>query len=237
VIRFRTARTRLLATAVLGGAVLAGATGCGSPMQAGAAVVVDGTRTTDAQIQAEVAQATALQAKYGDPSPTSATDLAREQVNWVVLTGLYDQAAAGLGVTPSAADVAQAKTVLVQDARQNIAGQLKAFNGSDDEAVSLNLMMSQQSPTNIAPSGVATLSRLEADYEAVSKALSAKPGVTAETLPTVRQTYLVEVAKKLHPKVSPRYGNFDAAKLGVSAATPAWIRKAPAAAAAPLVQG
>jgi hypothetical protein len=233
VIRIRTARARLLAAAVLGTAVLVGTTGCGGPMQAGAAVVVDGTRTSDTQIQNAVAQAAAVQTKYGDPAPTAADQLAREQVNWIVLADLYDKAAASLGVTPAAADVAQAKSVLVQDARQNVSGQIRNFDGSDDEAVSLNLMMSSQ-PTNIAPSGVATLARLQADYEAVSKALSARPGVTADTLPQVRQAYLVDIAKELNPKVSPRYGAFDTAKLGVAAATPAWIRTPPAAPVAPV---
>jgi hypothetical protein len=233
----RTRRARLLATAVLGTAVLAGTTGCGGPMQAGAAVVVDGTRVTDSQIQAQVAQVSALQARYGDPQPPAADSLAREQVNWVVLAGLYDKAAASLGVTPTAADLAQTRTGMVSDSRTQVLAQLKTFNGSDDEAVALSLMMGQQ-PADVAPQAVSTLVRLQADYVAVSKKLASKPGATQATLTTDRTALLATVAKKVDLAVSPRYGTFDPAHLAVTASTPTWIRSGAAATApAPPAQG
>jgi hypothetical protein len=240
VIRTRTAR--LLTTAVLGSAVLAGTPGCGGPMQAGAAVIVDGNRVTDGQIQTQVAQVSALQTKYGDPQPPAADALAREQVNWIVLAGAYDKAAASLGVTPSAEALAQTHAQMVTEARQQVKAQLSTFDGSDDEAIALSLMMGQ-SPIDVAPAGIPTMVRLQADYAAITKQLAAKPGATQTTVTSDWSALLASTAPHVDVTVSPRYGTYDVARLAaqtapLTTAPPSWIRGAATPATpAPPAQG
>jgi hypothetical protein len=230
VIRIRTTRARLLATAVLGTAVLAGTTGCGGPMQAGAAVVVDGSRTTDGQIQDRVAAVNQLAKQAGVTEPlllSPSPQLSRVQVNQVVEAAVWKRAAQDLGVPVADSDIAQLKKEMVASARQA----LPHFTGSDSEAIALADLTSGQ-PSGVAPAGVDTFIALDVYQQVVVEHEAAKLKVdpsSSSSAPALRADIfpiLDKAAAELNVKISPRYGSWNAAQAAISPGSPEWIRAA-----------
>ena len=155
---------RLAAVIVLGGAVALSTSACGGPMQAGAAAVVDGQRTTDATVQDQVASIIAMDQRFNGnqnaPTDAERTGLAQTQLSMLVQQALWQKAAVATGVTATAADDAKVHSALVEEARGSLG---KQFPGSDNEAVALALANPRNSsPLALAPSNVPLFSHVQA---------------------------------------------------------------------------
>lgn len=255
-IRSRT--VRLAATAVLGAAVLAGTTGCGGPMQAGAAVVADGNRTTDRDIQARVADLQKVDAQYGaeiskiqqaaagNGGGPATTAPAPDQVKQIIDEALWARAAAMIGATTTPQDDKAQLENLAQSAAQALTATGQKVAGSTEDKVSI---LAQSFGMNLAPSGVAGYVHTSALQNAVIKTEAAKLNVDPSTisqpgpLVTAIQQLLAKAAAEASLKVSPRYASgvsLDPQTLTMSLApaTPAWVKAGAEqkAAAAPPVQ-
>lgn len=223
---------RLAAVVVLGGAVALATTACGGPMQAGAAAVVDGQRTTDATIQDQVASIIAMDQRFkvtqGEPTDADRTQLAQDQLSLLVQQAVWEKAAADTGVTVTAADDAKAHSAMVEEAR----GELnKSFPGSDNEAVAIALANPQSSsPLPLAPSNIPVFSHVQALYLAVVNGLAKKLNVdprdqnSGPALNAALAPVMAKAAKEVDYKISPRYGTFDPASNKFLTAQDSWMR-------------
>jgi len=236
---------RLATVLVLGGAVALTTSACGGTMQAGAAAVVQGQRTTDATVQDQVASIVSLVQKnnlqQGDLTDAQRASLAKAQINLLVQQAVWQKVADENGVTVSAGDDAKEHTSLVEQARAALGG--AQFKGSDNEAVALADAESQSS-SGLAPSTVPIYSHIQALVTAVvdqqAKKLHVDPSDQSSL--TALQGAIVpmldKAAGQISVKVSPRYGSFDPASRQIVAAKTTWIRptKAQIAAAAAAAQ-
>jgi hypothetical protein len=222
---------RLAAVIVLGGAVALATSACGGPMQAGAAAVVQGQRTTDATIQAQVASLVSLVQK-NNPQQADITDAQRAgfsqaQVALLVQEAIWQKAADDQGLSVTAAADAQVRTIVVEQDRAGLGG--KQFTGSDNEAVALADLHSQQ-PSYLAPNDVPGFIHMQAAINAVVNDLGAKMHLDPSdqnAVPTLRaalQPILGKAADEIKVKISPRYGSYDPAQRQLVAAQTAWIR-------------
>ena len=237
---------RLAAVVVLGGAVALATSACGGPMQAGAAAVVQGQRTTDATVQGQVASIASLLQKnnllQSELNDAQRAGLAKAQINLLVQEAVYQKAADDLGVTVTAADDAKTYSTLVEQARTMFQQNGLNFTGSDNEAVAL-ADLEQQRSFEVAPSAVPVYVHLAALATAVRAGEAGRLGVNPNDqndqngqakLDAQMQPLLLKAAAEVHVKISPRYGSFDPAKFQFTAAQTSWIRptKAQLAAAA-----
>ncbi|GAA1951344.1 hypothetical protein [Catenulispora subtropica] len=227
---------RLAAVVVLGGAVALATTACGGPMQAGAAAVVEGQRTTDRQVQSQVEGFVSLlvdnHAAQESVFTTSARSVvAKSQVSHLVDEAVWQRAADDLGLTVGPDADAQKRAALVTAARQELPSRFPNFHGSDNEAVALYDALSQNSYI-VAPSGVPAYVHYKALYDSVIAGQAAKLHVPSDltvpsTGPQLRQALvetLTKAAKEIDVKVSPRYGSYDSGSGQVVAAATSWIR-------------
>jgi hypothetical protein len=233
---------RLAAVIVLGGAVALATSACGGPMQAGAAAVVQGQRTTDATVQAQVASIVSLVQKNGltqsDISDSQKAALAKAQINLLVQQAVWQKVADDQGVTVTAADDAKEHTNLVEQARASLTG--AKFTGSDNEAVALADAESQQNSSGLAPSSVPVYTHIQALVTAVIDDQATKLHVDPNdqnSLPALQGAILPMLSKaatEINVRISPRYGSFDPSTRQIVAAQTSWIRptKAQLAAAA-----
>lgn len=249
-IRSRT--VRLAAIAVLGSAVLAGTTGCGGPKEAGVAVTVDGTSTTDRQIQDRVAAmqkvddqygaeiAKIQQAAAGSGGGQAKTDPGRDQVAQLIDVAVWNRVAAMVGVSATAKqDHAE-----FENLAGSAAGAFTAIGATvqDTNEVKASILL-QGYAHNIAPAGVADFAHMSLLQNAVIMAVAQKMNVDPSTINQPGPLYsAVEqlVAKALSEtsvKVSPRYTtagvlvNPQTLTSELDTAPPAWVRVAPTAAA------
>ncbi|ACU69145.1 lipoprotein [Catenulispora acidiphila DSM 44928] len=233
---------RLAAVIVLGGAVALATSACGGPMQAGAAAVVQGQRTTDATVQDQVASIVSLvqhnNLQQGDVTDEERSALAKAQINLLVQQAVWQKVADDNGVKVTAADDAKEHSALVEQARGSLQG--TKFTGSDNEAVALADAESQQNSSGLAPSSVPVYSHIQALVTAVIDDQATKLRVDPNdqnSLPALQGAILPMLSKastQIDVKISPRYGSFDASTRQVVAAQTSWIRptKAQVAAAA-----
>jgi hypothetical protein len=233
---------RLAAVIVLGGAVALATSACGGPMQAGAAAVVQGQRTTDATVQDQVASIVSLVEKngltQGDITDAQRSALAKAQINLLVQQAVWQKVADDQGVSVTAADDAKEHITLVEQARASLAG--AKFTGSDNEAVALADAESQQNSSGVAPASVPVYSHIQALVTAVINAEATKLHVdpndqnSLTALQGAIMPMLSKAATEINVRISPRYGSFDPATRQIVAAQTSWIRptKAQIAAAA-----
>jgi hypothetical protein len=223
---------RLAAVIVLGGAVALATSACGGPMQAGAAAVVDGQRTTDKTIQDQVASIVTLDQRF-NVTQAAATDAdragyAQTQLSLLVQQALWQRAADDTGVSVTAADDAKVGSTLVEEARSSLG---KGFPGSDDEAVAVAVANPQNSsPLSLAPSNVALFSHIQALYLAVINGMAKKLNVDpndqngSQALGAALNPVMAKAAKEIDYKISPRYGTFDAASDKFVTGQDSWLR-------------
>jgi hypothetical protein len=223
---------RLAAVIVLGGAVALATSACGGPMQAGAAAVVQGQRTTDATVQDQVASIVSLVQKnnlqQGDITDAQRAALAKAQINLLVQEAVWQKTADDQGVTVTPAADAKERNSLVEQARASLGG--AQFAGSDNEAVALADAESQQSSSGLAPSTVPVYTHIQALVTAViddqAKKLKVDPN-DQNSLPALQSAILPMLSKaagQINVKISPRYGSFDPASRQIVAAQTSWIR-------------
>ncbi|NUR62605.1 MAG: hypothetical protein HOV87_28705 [Catenulispora sp.] len=223
---------RLAAVAVLGGAVALATSACGGPMQAGAAAVVQGQRTSDRDLQSDVAAYVRLAEANGVAEPGSTTDqerasLANAQIGFLVQNALWQKVADDLGVKIGADADAELDSTLVQETRAAVGPQ---FHGSDNEAVALAFAKSQ-SANGLSPGLVPVFVHYQALIKAVIANQAAKLHVAADTqdptaAPALQKAIvpmLDKAAKEIDVKISPRYGAFDAGRRQLVAADTSWI--------------
>ena len=231
---------RLAAVIVLGGATALATSACGGPMQAGAAAVVQGQRTTDATVQDQVASIVSMDQRFGvaqgDITDAGRTALAQTQISLLVQQAVWQKAADDQGVTVTAADDAKIHTSLVEQARSELGTQ---FTGSDNEAVAVAVGSSQNSsPLYIAASSVPVFSHIQALYFGVVDSLAKKLNVdpndqaSATALNAALAPVMSKASSEVHYKISPRYGTFDPASGKFLTAQNAWIRQTKAQIAA-----
>ena len=222
---------RLAAVVVLGGAVALATSACGGPMQAGAAAVVQGQRTTDATVQAQVASIVSLVQKnnlaQGDITDAQRASLAKAQINLLVQQAVWQRVADDQGVRVTAADDAKEHNNLVEQARASLGG--AQFTGSDNEAVALADAESQSS-SGLAPSTVPVYTHIQALVTAVvgnqANKLRVDPN-DQNSLPALQSAILPMLSKaatEINVKISPRYGSFDPKTRQIVAAQASWIR-------------
>ncbi|MFD0639083.1 hypothetical protein ACFQ9X_53370 [Catenulispora yoronensis] len=214
-------------------------------MQAGAAAVVQGQRTSDRDIQSQVAAYETLRTDNGltqNAAPTDAdrAQVARAQINFLVQTAVWQKVADGLGVTVGPADDAKLRSTVVEETRSALGPD---FHGSDNEAVSLAFAKTQQ-PNYLAPSAVPGWVHYQALIKAVVADEAAKLKVDPELNDQASQTamqqavipLLDQAAKEIDVKISPRYGTFDAASRQLVTADTSWLRPTEAQIAGAMAQ-
>ncbi|WP_194915708.1 hypothetical protein [Catenulispora rubra] len=222
---------RLAAVVVLGGAVALATSACGGPMQAGAAAVVQGQRTTDATVQDQVASIVSLvqhnSLQQGDITDAQRASLAKAQINLLVQQAVWQRVADDHGVAVTAAEDTKEHTTLVEQARSSLGA--AQFTGSDNEAVALADAESQSS-TGLAPSTVPIYTHIQALITAVVGDTAGKLHVDPNdqnSLPALQAAILPMLSKaatEVNVKISPRYGSFDPATRQIVAAKASWIR-------------
>jgi hypothetical protein len=222
---------RLAAVIVLGGAVALATSACGGPMQAGAAAVVQGQRTTDATVQDQVASIVSLvqhnNPQQGDITDAQRASLAKAQINLLVQQAVWQRVADDHGVTVTAADDAKEHNALVEQSRASLGG--ARFTGSDNEAVALADAESQSS-SGLAPSTVPIYTHFQSLVTAVIDDQAGKLHVDPNdqnSLPALQAAIvpmLSKAATEINVKISPRYGSFDPATRQIVAAQASWIR-------------
>ena len=225
---------RLAAVVVLGGAVALATTACGGPMQAGAAAVVQGQRTSDRDLQSDVAAYIRLTEANGVAQPGGATDqeragLASAQINFLVQRALWQKVADDLGVKVGPDTDAQYTTALVREARDALGPE---FHGSDNEAVALAFARSQ-SANGLSPNMVPVYVHYQALVQSVvadqARKLQVAPNPQDPKAGPVLEKAIVPVlknaAKEIDVKISPRYGAYVSDNGGkVVTAEKEWIR-------------
>lgn len=229
-IRNRT--TKLAVAAVLSTAVLAG---CGT-MQAGAALVIGGQRTTDGEIQSQVAEIVGLRAAQGAPSTATAA-LAQAQVSQLVQLAVLRNVADQLGVTVTPAVANAEKANLVGEARKA----LPNVGGTDDHVlgVALATLGTQSSGQfDVAPSTIGDFLTTQALVTQVQAAEASKLNVTldggagSQKANAALAPLVAAAVAQLKPVVSPRYGTFDLASTQIVPLAPGWIHTVTAASVA-----
>ncbi|NUP50731.1 MAG: hypothetical protein HOW97_25985 [Catenulispora sp.] len=226
---------RLATVIVLGGAAALATTACGGPMQAGAAVVVQGQRTSDRDVQSEVASYITMSEANKLVQPGGTTDqeranTAKAQIGLRVQQALWQKAADDLGLTVGPDADAKLTATLVEETRSALG---PTFHGSDNEAVALAFAKSQQyHDTLLSPATVPMFVRQQVLVEAVVSAEAAKLKVspnlqdptTGQVLGAGVMRVLTQADKEIDVKIAPRYGAFDLQQLAVVATTDSWIR-------------
>ncbi|NUR57624.1 MAG: hypothetical protein HOV87_02790, partial [Catenulispora sp.] len=216
-----------------GGAVALATTACGGPMQAGAAAVVQGQRTSDREVQSEVASYVTLAEANGGPAAGTVTDqeraaLAKAQINFLVQRALWQKVADDLGLKVGPDADAKVSSDQVKKARSALGPQ---FHGSDDEAVAVAIAQSQN-PNGLSPSLVPAYVHRQALIQAVIDDQAAKLKVAPDTQDPAAASALEKAiiplldkaAKEVDIKISPRYGAFDSSQRALVAADTSWIR-------------
>jgi len=189
-------------------------------MQAGAAAVVQGQRTTDRDVQGQVASYTALEQRYGFPALTSSPDqegavLAKAQINLLVQQAVWQKVADDTGVKVPADGDAKERSALNSAARSAVG---KGFTGSDDEAVTVAIAESQN-PSGLSPQSVSTYIHLQVVSQAVIDDQAAKLKVDPNSqagstaLRPVIVPLLTKAAHDINVRISPRYGAYDASTI------------------------
>jgi hypothetical protein len=223
---------RLAAVIVLGGAVALATTACGGPMQAGAAAVVQGERTSDRDVQSEVASVVSLVERagltQGGVTDSQRAALAKAQISLLVEVAKLQKVADDLGVTVGPDADAEERGILVRSARTSLGPK---FTGSDNEAVALADIQTQRA-SGVAPSVVPVFTHIQALKNAIATNqaaqlhidLNALDAKSAQKLDDAIQALEQKAAGEIDVKVSPRYGAFDPEKGDIFGATTSWIR-------------
>jgi hypothetical protein len=223
---------RLAAVVVIGGAVALATTACGGTMQAGAAAVVQGHRTTDGEVQSEVTSYISLLEGNGVVQAANVTDAARvsvakSQLELRVQQAVLQKTADDLGLTVGPDADAKVRGALVDSARQALGA---TFHGSDNEAVSLFFAQQQQGAMDLAPSVVPTYVHFDALRTAIVDAEVAKLKVDPNTnqgqaaLQSAINPLVAKAVNEVDIRISPRYGTYDLSKLQFLTTPPSWMR-------------
>lgn len=184
------ARHLTLLAAALGLAGVA-LTACG-PMEPGAAAVVGGTRITEEQVAADVAQILQAQDR---PADTADADLTSTTVSRLVTMELVRQAAAQAGITITQGDIDTMLAAYLQQA------------GSQEK---LDQIFIGQ---NIAPSQITDIVVLNLRAQALGQALLPDGDAQAQGAEVFAQ--IGAFSTEIGTTVSPRYGSWDPANLDI----------------------
>jgi parvulin-like peptidyl-prolyl isomerase len=191
---------------VLGVVAMAGLSACG-PSQLGAAAVVNSERITVSDVQGALTSVRAVQDQYGlehaDPSTAARNEVQRRVVELV-----FERAARDLGISVSDGEVSTAI-----DAEKKLLGGPEQFRQALAQA-------------NIADDQVTEVFR----QQVINAKMGVKVAAQADTKLTQDQVdqkvhdTLVATAKRLHIRINPRYGVFDASKGQIAAPAPDFLR-------------
>ncbi|MFJ5777790.1 SurA N-terminal domain-containing protein [Streptomyces sp. NPDC093094] len=202
----RRRRTALVLTAAIAAAAPV-LTACGNDAHPGAAAVVGGQRITVSQLENRVAEvrdaqraAVADETQYAQVVAKTGT-LARDTLHGMVLDQVLHRAAEDAGVTVSRKEIQQMRAGLEQQA---------------GGAEALRTAWLQQ--YSVAPERLDENLRLQLE----AQKLAAKLG-TDTSQPAFWKT-LSDASRKLDVELNPRYGAWDAERVGRADAKTPWVR-------------
>ena len=199
------ARGRRRGLLALGVASVAALSACG-PSQLGAAAVVNSQRITVSDIQGTLKSVRAQQDRYGlehaDPSIAARNEVQRRVVELV-----FERAARDLGISVTDGEVADA-----------IDAETKLLGGAEQ----LNQALAQ---ANIAQDQVTEVFRQQVINNKIGLKVAAQADakLTQDQIDAKVHDTLVATAKRLHIRINPRYGTFDAVKGQIAAPAPDFL--------------
>jgi hypothetical protein len=191
---------------VLGVAALAGLSACG-PSQLGAAAVVNSQRITVSEVQGALKSVRQVQDQYGlehaDPSTAARNEVQRRVVELV-----FERAARDLGISVSDGEVSTA-----------IDAERKLLGGPEQ----LRQALAQ---ANIAADQVTEVFRQQVINTKMGIKVAAQAGskLTQDQIAQKVHDTLVATAQRLHIRINPRYGTFNAAQGQIAAPAPDFLR-------------
>jgi FKBP-type peptidyl-prolyl cis-trans isomerase (trigger factor) len=191
---------------VLGVAALAGLSACG-PSQLGAAAVVNSQRITVSEVQGALKSVRQVQDQYGlehaDPSTAARNEVQRRVVELV-----FERAARDLGISVSDGEVSTA-----------IDAERKLLGGPEQ----LRQALAQ---ANIAADQVTEVFRQQVINTKMGIKVAAQAGskLTQDQIDQKVHDTLVATAQRLHIRINPRYGTFNAAQGQIAAPAPDFLR-------------
>jgi parvulin-like peptidyl-prolyl isomerase len=191
---------------VLGVAAVAGLSAC-APSQLGAAAVVNSQRITVSDIQGTLKSVRAVQDQYGlehaDPSTAARNEVQRRVVELV-----FERAARDLGINVSDGEVSNAI-----DAEQKLLGGPERFRQALAQA-------------NISADQVNEVFRQQVINTKIGLKVAAQAGtkLTQDQIDQKVHDTLVATAKRLHIRINPRYGTFNAVQGQIAAPAPDFLR-------------
>lgn len=172
-------------------AALAALSGCG-PTQLGAAAIVEDDRITVSEVQGALKAVRDLQQRYDLPVDGAAT-AARNEVRRRIVAMVFEQAAADLGLSVSAGEIAE----LYSEERSQF----------DDETAYLRALAER----NLTPGALDREYRQALLAQKIGEQLERRSGgqMSDEELQTELGKRLVDTAGAMEIRVNPRYGRFD----------------------------
>jgi hypothetical protein len=189
----------------LGAATLATLSACG-PSQLGAAAVVNSQRITVSDIQGTLKLVRDLQDQYGieheDPSIAARNEVQRRVVDLV-----FERAARDLGINVSDGEVSTAV-----DAERKLLGGPEQLRAALAQA-------------NLSEDQIDDVFRQQVINRKIGLKLVAQDGskLTQDQVDEKVHETLVATAKRLHIRINPRYGTFDASKGQIAAPAPDFL--------------
>jgi hypothetical protein len=179
---------------------------CG-PSQLGAAAVVNSQRITVSDIQGTLKSVRDQQDRYGlehaDPAVAARNEVQRRVVELV-----FERAARDLGISVSDGEVSNA-----------IDAETKLLGGPEQ----LHQALAQ---ANIAEDQITEVFRQQVINSKIGLKVAAQAGskLTQDQIDSKVHDTLVATAKRLHIRINPRYGTFNAVQGRIAAPAPDYLR-------------
>jgi len=189
----------------LGAATLATLSAC-APSQLGAAAVVNSQRITVSDIQGTLKSVRDLQDQYGieheDPSIAARNEVQRRVVDLV-----FERAARDLGINVSDGEVSTA-----------VDTERKLLGGPEQLRAAL-------AQANLSEDQIDDVFRQQVINRKIGLKLVAQAGskLTQDQVDEKVHETLVATAQRLHIRINPRYGTFDAGKGQIAAPAPDFL--------------
>ncbi|MEX0171690.1 SurA N-terminal domain-containing protein [Streptomyces sp. LMG1-1-1.1] len=183
-------------------------TACGSDAHPGAAAVVGGERIEVSSLQAQVKDVRAAQASSAQSAELlkATGDLGRQKLNSMIIDRIVEKVAQDNGVTATRADIQQTRTAYTRE------------NGGEERFEAILLQQ-----RGVAPDQIDYFIR----HEVLMLKIADKLGFTESAEGQKKRTDVYSAASKaLAIDVNPRYGAWDSARGGLTAATTPWLRRA-----------
>lgn len=215
-VRRRTATLSVTAVALVLATPLI--TSCGA-QHPGSAAVIGGRSITVAELQSQVKQVRAAQAKngHGDQAVAASSNLDRSTLTSLVFNRVLDRAARDAHVTVGRNEVQDLENASAQQA-----GSVQALHAG---------LLQQYS---VAPSQIDAFFLAQVQAQAIARSLGVD--LSAQTGQMAVTKLLTKASHELRVDVNPRYGTWNAQTLTLGTAPEPWLKSNTQPAPAPPVQ-